>query len=90
MREKYVDKLYIGEPIYNTNIYNILSKTEGVVDVKRVIVENKNSNNSGGNYSSISLFFEDIISQDQTFYKAPKNVIFELRNPDQDIKGKAV
>ena len=90
LREKYVDKLYIGEPIYNTNIYNILSKTEGVIDVKRVIVENKNSNNSGGNYSSISLFFEDIISQDQTFYKAPKNVIFELRNPDQDIKGKAV
>ena len=32
----------------------------------------------------------DIISQDRTYYKAPKNVIFELKFPEQDIKGKAV
>ena len=32
----------------------------------------------------------DVISQDKTYYKAPKNVVFELKFPEQDIKGKAV
>ena len=90
LTNKYSDKLYVGEPIYIIDIFNILSKTDGVVDVKRVFVKNKNTANNGTNYSEISLFLEDVISDDQTYYKAPKNVIYELKFPEQDIKGKAV
>ena len=32
---------------------------------------------------------KDVKSADGTFYKAPKNVIFELRYPDDDITGRA-
>ena len=31
----YDDKLYIGEPIYISELYNIINKTRGVVDVKK-------------------------------------------------------
>jgi len=89
LRNKYSEKFYIGEPIYINDIYNILSKTEGVIDVDKVEVLNKNASANGTGYSEIQLFLEDVISQDNTYYKAPKNVVFELKFPNQDIKGKA-
>jgi hypothetical protein len=90
LKNKYSEKFYIGEPLYINEIYNIINKTEGVVDAKEVFIENKNSTNHGGIYSSVELFMDDIISQDNTYYKAPKNVVFELRYPDENIKGTAV
>ena len=90
VKKNYAEKFYIGEPLYINDIYNILSKTEGVIDVESVSIENKNSSSNGTGYSNIQLLFDDIISQDKTYYKAPKNVVFELRFPDQDIKGKAI
>ena len=89
LKNKYSEKFYIGEPIYINDIYNLLSKTEGVIDVKEVKIENKNASNHGTGYSNIQLEMQDMISQDRTYYKAPKNVIFELKFPNQDIKGKA-
>jgi len=88
--KKYSEKFYIGEPIYTNDIYNLLSKTEGVIDVKSVKIENKNQSSNGTGYSNIQLEMQDVISQDKTYYKAPKNVVFELKFPEKDIKGKAV
>lgn len=79
------DTFYIGEPIYVSSIYNIINKVDGVSDVKKVKVFNK----SGGNYSASSVNFDDLISRDGTFYKAPKNVIFELKFINADIRGVA-
>ena len=76
---------YVGEPVYVSSIYNIINKVDGVSDVKKVKVFNK----SGGNYSASSVDFDDLISRDGTFYKAPKNVIFELKNINSDIRGVA-
>ena len=90
LKTKYSEKFYIAEPVYINDIYNILSKTVGVIDVKTVGVKNKNASNHGSGYSNTQLEMGDIISQDRTYYKAPKNVIFELKFPEQDIKGKAV
>ena len=78
------DKFYIGEPIYITDIQNVLSKTRGVVDVKTVTIKNL----YGGSYSSTSFDFDRILSKDGSYYKTPKNVILELRFPDKDLKGK--
>ena len=90
LKNKYIEKFYIGEPLYINEIYNIINKTEGVVDAKEVVIENKNSTNDGGAYSNVELLMDDIISQDRTYYKAPKNVVFELRLPDENIKGIAI
>jgi hypothetical protein len=79
------DTFYIGEPIYISSIYNIINKVDGVSDVKKLSIFNK----SGGNYSATSVNFDDLLSRDATFYKAPKNVIFELKFPNSDIRGVA-
>lgn len=86
VRNLYSDKLYIGEPIYLNDIRNILSKTEGVVDITSVSISNVSS--TDGNYSPIQIDFDlELKSNDGTYYKAPKNVVFELRNPEENIKG---
>jgi hypothetical protein len=76
---------YIGEPVYLAEITNIISKVSGVSAVKKIKIFNK----SGGLYSNTSIDFSDIMSRDATFYKAPKNAIFELKFPLKDIKGVA-
>jgi hypothetical protein len=83
--EEYDFDFYIGEPIYISEITNIISKVDGVSDVKKVKIDNL----YGGNYSATSVRFDDIKSRDGTFYKAPKNAIFELKYPRRDIKGTA-
>ncbi len=83
LNSNYSMKKYIGEPIYLTEIYNTLVKTSGVVDVKSLNIVNK----FGGNYSSTPFDFDKVRSKDGTFFKAPKNVIYELKFPEQDIKG---
>ncbi len=84
IKNKYNNKFYIGEPIYITDIQNILSKTRGVVDVKTVKINNL----YGGTYASTPFDFDKVISKDGTYYEIPKNVILELRYPDKDLKGK--
>tara|TARA_R100000388_G_scaffold23750_1_gene18063 strand:+ start:23631 stop:25430 length:1800 start_codon:yes stop_codon:yes gene_type:complete len=82
---EYNNTFYIGEPIYLSSLYNIINKVNGVADVKKINIFNK----SGGNYSATSINFDDLRSRDGTFYKAPKNVIFELKFPNADIRGVA-
>jgi len=77
------DKLYIGEPLYITRIYEKLNRVDGVVDVRKVMIKNK----TGGIYSTISMDLDKILSKDGTYYKTPDNVILELKYPDIDIKG---
>jgi len=84
IKDKYNSKFYIGEPIYITDIQNILSKTRGVVDVKTVKIKNLYT----GNYSSTPFDFDKVLSKDGSYYVTPKNVILELRFPDKDLKGK--
>jgi len=83
LNSNYSMKKYIGEPIYLTEIYNTLVKTNGVIDVKKLNIVNK----FAGSYSSIPFDFDKVRSKDGTFFKAPKNVIYELKFPEQDIKG---
>ena len=85
IRSDYNNTFYIGEPIYVSELYNLINKVDGVADVKKLKIFNK----SGGNYSASSVNFDDLLSRDATFYKAPKNVIFELKFPNADIRGVA-
>ena len=79
----YADKFYIGEPLYITRAYEILNRVDGVVDVRKVKVNNQ----TNGAYSPITLDMDKIISKDGTFYQTPNNSILELKFPNEDIKG---
>ena len=83
VKNLYHDKMYIGEPLYITRIYEVLNRVDGVVDVRKVKVKNK----TGGAYSNVSLDMDKILSKDGTFFHTPDNTILELRFPDEDIKG---
>jgi hypothetical protein len=85
LQKLFSDKMYIGEPLYITRIYERLNRVDGVIDVRKVTLMNK----TGGIYSGISMDLDKIISKDGTYLKTPDNVILELKYSDLDIKGTA-
>ena len=73
----------IGESIFINDMYQVLNKVRGVVDVIQVRIVNK----YGAGYSSVSFGMRDNMSQDGARIQAPKNVVFELKYPSTDIRG---
>ncbi len=84
--EKFQEKMYVGEAFYITDVYNLINKTPGVTDTTFVTVLDK----FGEAYSTTSLTAESMKSKDGTYIKAPRNVIFEIKYPAQDIQGAAI
>ena len=80
------EKMYIGEPFYLTNIFNIINKVSGVVDTTKVTPYLK----YGTGYSQPPVGLEQLKSKDGMFLKAPRNVIFEIKNFNTDVRGTAV
>ncbi len=85
VKERFAETFEIGEPIYINDIKNLLSETEGVIDIKKLKISNKHS----GAYSAHRLDFDKIKSKDGTIIIPPKNAILELKYPDLNIKGVA-
>jgi hypothetical protein len=83
LKDMFSDKMYIGEPLYITRIYDILNNVDGVIDTRKVIIKNK----TGSSYSNVSIDMDKMLSKDGTYYKTPDNVILELKYPNLDIKG---
>jgi len=73
----------IGEAFFITDVYNELKKVEGLVDVTDVKITLK----VGGEYSDISFNLSKNISPDGRYIEMPKNVIWEIKFPNSDIKG---
>ena len=80
------NKMYIGEPFYLTSIYNIVNKVDGVIDTTKVTPVLK----TGTGYSSAPVSIEEMKSVDGTYIQAPRNVIFEIKFFNTDIRGSAV
>lgn len=80
------NKMYIGEPFYITNVYNVINKIDGVVDTTRVTPILK----TGTGYSNAPVTLDEMKSADGTYLKAPRNVVFEIKNFNSDIRGTAV
>lgn len=76
-------KVGINQPINLSNIYRLLDRVKGVQTVKKVQIVNK----TGGNYSE---FGYDIAgaTKDNIVYPSFDPCIFELKYPEQDIKGR--
>jgi hypothetical protein len=84
LKDKYNVSLYIGEPIYLSDIYEALKQVDGVLDVVKVKLVNK----TGANYSNASLTIDKNLSPNGDYLIIPKNAVAELKYPEVDIKGK--
>jgi hypothetical protein len=80
-----IDKWQINEPIILKDIYVMLDKIDGVQTVKNVSITNK----CGSNYS---IYAYDVIgaTQNNIIYPSVDPMIFEVKYPDSDIKGRVV
>jgi len=77
------EKMYIGEPLYISRLFQMINKVPGVIDTKKITFSIKNTNN----YSAVNVDIDDLYSADGSFLKAPKNVVFEIKFPNKDIRG---
>ena len=77
LKDLYKVPYFIGEPIYITDIYAKLKDVEGVLDVIKVKLVNKN----GTNYSGSSIDINQNLSPDGTYLIVPKNAIVEIKYP---------
>jgi len=80
-----LDKWQINEPIQKKEIFLLLDKIQGVQTVKKVEFENK----VGGNYSQYAYDLNGA-TLDDVIYPSIDPMIFEVRFPNTDIKGKVV
>ena len=82
-----IDNWQINEPIIMKDLYILLDKIEGVQTVKNITITNKN-----GEVLGYSPYSYDIIgaTRNGTVFPSIDPMIFELKYPNNDIKGKVV
>ena len=82
-----IDKWQLNQPIIMQDLYILLDKIKGVQTVKTVSIINNAGNSLG--YSQYAYDIEGA-TQNHVIYPSLDPSIFELRYPNQDIKGKVV
>jgi len=80
-----IDKWQINEPIVLKDIYVMLDKIDGVQTVKDITI----SNQVGGLYSSYAYDIPGA-TKNNVIYPSVDPMIFEVKYPDIDIKGRVV
>ena len=83
LKENFRISADIGEPFYITKIYSVLNNVDGVVDTSKVEIKRI----SGNNYSTTYYNIKDNRSADGKYILIPKNVIYEIKYPNDDIRG---
>ena len=82
-----INNWQINQPIITRDLYTTLDAIEGVQTVKKVIIGNKRGTTSG--YSQYA-YDVDGATQNGVIYPSLDPSIFEVKFPNQDIKGKVV
>jgi len=82
-----LDKWQLNQPIMIRDLYILLDKIKGVQTIKTISVVNKAGTSTG--YSQYAYDIEGA-TQNQVVYPSLDPSIFELKYPNQDIKGKVV
>ena len=82
-----VDNWQINEPIILRDLYSLLDKVEGVQTVKNVSINNLTSSN--GTYSNYA-YDTAGATVNNVVYPSIDPMIFEVKYPTTDIKGKVV
>lgn len=83
LKDKYRQKLIMGEPFYLTEVYFELNRVTGVIDTQNVRLTNKR----GGKYSEVGYDIDANISADGRYLACPLNVCLEIKFPNVDITG---
>jgi hypothetical protein len=83
LKDDMLIKKNIGEPFYITDLYKTLNNVPGVVDTVNVSVDTK----TDAGYSQFPFDVELNTSPDGRILFAPSTVVFEIKDPDQDIQG---
>jgi hypothetical protein len=82
-----LDKWQLNQPIMMRDLYILLDKIKGVQTIKNISIVNKAGTSTG--YSQYAYDIEGA-TQNQIIYPSLDPSIFELKYPNQDIKGKVV
>ena len=82
-----INKWQINQPIILRDLFTILDAVKGIQTVKKIIISNKRGTTSG--YSQYAYDIEGA-TQNGVIYPSLDPSIFELKFPNQDIKGKVV
>lgn len=77
----------VNEPIIYRDVFNLLDKIEGVQTVKNVFFTNKTT--TDGDYSQYAYDVEGA-TINQVLYPSIDPMVFEVKFPNSDIKGKIV
>ena len=87
--EKYfnINNWQINEPIILKELFILLDRVEGVQTVKKVVIKNKSGEVLG--YSEYAYDVEGA-TIDEVIYPSLDPMIFELKYPNNDIKGRVV
>jgi hypothetical protein len=82
-----INNWQLNQPIMLRDLYILINKIAGVQTVKNISISNK-----AGTASGYSQYAYDITgaTQNQVIYPSLDPSIFEIRYPNQDIKGKVV
>lgn len=83
LKEKYSEKLIMGEPFYLTEVYFELNRVVGVIDTRNVRLIDK----KGSQYSQVEYDIEANLSPDGRYLACPRNVCIEIKFPNTDITG---
>lgn len=83
LREFYSYVREFGEPFFISDVNRVLKEVKGVLDIVDVEIVNK----YGGNYSDVIYDVDNYLSEDGRYINVPENVVFEIKFPEDDIKG---
>ena len=82
-----ISKWQINQPIILRELYTLLDRINGVQNIKDIRITNKAGINSG--YSQYAYDIQGA-TQDRVIYPSLDPSIFEVKFPNEDIKGKVV
>tara|TARA_R110000796_G_scaffold85501_1_gene185518 strand:- start:923 stop:1483 length:561 start_codon:yes stop_codon:yes gene_type:complete len=80
-----IDEWQVNEPIILRDVYALLDKVQGIQTVKNIVFTNK----TGGSYSNYKY---DVVGAmiDNVIYPSIDPMVFEVKYPNSDIKGRIV
>lgn len=82
-----IQNFQIGEPIFKTQVENIVINTDGVISLTKLAFENNFGSIDGRQYSASIFPINQYLKENILI--APEGTIFEVRFPDTDIVGNA-
>ena len=82
-----IDNMQLNQPIVKSELYTRLYKVKGVLNVSKCVFINKTGEDAG--YSKYRYDMKSS-EKDGVIYPSLDPMIFELKNPNSDIRGKVV